>query len=155
MKILIKLKICLYLLNYHDVERYNDVLEIQQQLVSTIEAASKDYSPKKIEEEDSKEFEDSFKVDFIADREIMYKMIELIELAKKRDLIASPWIWASKEVLDSLKKIFDEKQNRVRIVTRTANYEKDELHKDTVLALFRQGSQIVHDEKVHAKLLLC
>ncbi len=81
-------------------------------------------------------------------------MIKLIELAKKEILIASPWIWESKEVLDAMKIAVDEKHIRVRIVTRTADYEKDQKHKATVLTLHKLGFQIEHDEKVHAKLLL-
>ncbi len=56
-----------------------------------VEAASKDYSEKP-QKKGSQKTEDIFKVDFIADREIMFKMIELIDLAKRETLIASPWI---------------------------------------------------------------
>jgi len=141
--------------NDFDIERYNTILDIQEDLISTIEASEEDYSEIRIEtRNDTKTKREKHRVDFLADREIRDEMVAMIERAEKDILIASPWIWESKDILDKLQNVADEKRVRVRILTRTAEGEKDASHKKTIVALHQCGFQIEHDFKVHSKLLL-
>lgn len=137
----------------YDIERYRDVLEIQEDLASAIEATS-DLSAETIEKSDEIEKITGLNQEFIADRQIQEKILEMINRTKREILIASPWIWESEEVLKALTKVAEEKRVRVRIMTRPPKERGDQLHKEQIRTLHKLGFQIELEVKLHAKLLL-
>ena len=141
--------------NSYDIKRYSNILEIQEDLKSTINASEEDYSDLAIESKKStKEKREDLHIDFLADREIADEMVKMIGRAEKQILIASPWIWGSEEIISALKSVNDKKGVGVKILTRTAEENGDEKHIFNITALYQCGFQIEHDFKVHSKMLL-
>jgi hypothetical protein len=92
--------------------------------------------------------------EFVVDRDIQKKMVEMIKRATKEILIASPWIWESQEVLNFLERMVKEKKISIRIITRPVKSKGDKKHEEIIRRLNRLGFKIELEETLHAKLLL-
>ncbi len=139
--------------NSYDIDRFNDVLNVQGEVVSAIDAVS-ETTVRSMEKGKEDQKPSVANQEFVTDRQIQKRIIEMINSADKEILIASPWIWESEEVLDALRNVVDEKRIRVRIMTRPAKKKADQLHKEQIRMLHKLGFQIELEEKLHAKLIL-
>ena len=129
-----------------DIGRYSEVLRIAEEIQDQIESYSMDL-------EDIPELEsESSNVIFVRDREILPKLLEMIDKAENTILIASPWIWGIKEIEEKLTHVKEAKNVSIRILTRRA--VDDPYHEETVRGLHKRRFSIETADHLHAKIVI-
>ncbi len=130
----------------YDISRYSDVLNVADELREQVESYSMELD--EIPESEST----SSDVSFVKDREILPKLLEMIDKAEKTILIASPWIWSIKEIEDKLTQVKDERNVSIRILTRSGR--DDEYHKETIRGFHKRKFVIETADHLHAKIVI-
>jgi hypothetical protein len=92
--------------------------------------------------------------EFVSDREIPIKMMEMIGQAKKEILITSPWIWKTLPIINTLEKKINEDRIPIKIIARPAVSRSDKYHRDQMEKLHALGFHIELEETLHAKMLI-
>ncbi|MGY5862198.1 MAG: NUDIX hydrolase N-terminal domain-containing protein [Candidatus Thorarchaeota archaeon] len=135
----------------HDIGRYSDILEVGEEIRLQIESQSLDLNDIPIAQSTSPS------VRFIADQDILPALIEMIEKARTRILIASPWIWGKGGISDIVEKLTEAKEERnvsVKMLVRKPKSAKDEAHKETVRNMQRREFHVETEDYLHAKMIL-
>ncbi len=130
----------------YDIGRYSEVLRIAEEIHNQIESYSMD-----LEEIPEPESESS-NVMFVRDREILPKLLDMIDAAESTILIASPWIWGIKEIEEKLTHVKEAKNVSIRILTRRAH--DDPYHEETVRGLHKRRFSIETADHLHAKIVI-
>ncbi len=130
----------------YDIVRYSDILGIAEEMHEQIESYSMDLD--EIPEVESA----SSEVTFVRDREILPKLLSMIDTAEKTILIASPWIWGIKEIEEKLTYVKEARNVSIRILTRRA--EDDPYHEETVRGLHKRRFSIETADHLHAKIVI-
>ncbi|MHA1965847.1 MAG: NUDIX hydrolase N-terminal domain-containing protein [Candidatus Thorarchaeota archaeon] len=129
----------------YDIERYSDILGIAEEIHEQVQSYSMDLD--EIPEQESA----SSDVSFVKDREILPKLLSMIDKAEKTILIASPWIKGITEIEDELAQV-KERNVSIRILTRR---EGDDLyHGETIRGFHKRGFVIEIANHLHAKIVL-
>jgi phosphatidylserine/phosphatidylglycerophosphate/cardiolipin synthase-like enzyme len=124
----------------YDIGRYSDVREIAEEMADSMELTE-------IPEPNL-----SSNVAFVKDREILPKLLEMIDKAERTILIASPWIWGIKEIEEKLTQIKEQRNVTIKILTRRG--EDDPYHEETVRGLHKRKFGIETADHLHAKIVI-
>jgi len=130
----------------YDIERYSDILGIAEEIHEQVQSYSMDLD--EIPEPESALSD----VTFVKDREILPKLLSMIDRAEKTILIASPWIWGIKELEDILTKVKESRNVSIRILTRRA--DDDVHHEETIRGFHKRRFNIETSDYLHAKLVI-
>jgi hypothetical protein len=130
----------------YDIGRYSDILGIAEEIREQIRSYSMDLDD--IPESESL----SSDVSFVKDREILPKLLDMIDKAEQTILIASPWIWGIKELEDKLTEIKESRNVTIRILTRRAG--DDAHHEETIRGFHKRRFSIETADHLHAKLVI-
>lgn len=130
----------------YDLSRYSDVLGIADEIREQVQS----YAMELVDIPDPEPT--STDVSFVKDREILSKLLEMIDKAEKTILIASPWIWGIKEIEDKLTQVRDERNVSIRILTRRAG--DDPYHEETVRGFHKRKFSIETADHLHAKIVI-
>ncbi|MFW9807602.1 MAG: NUDIX hydrolase N-terminal domain-containing protein, partial [Candidatus Thorarchaeota archaeon] len=114
----------------YDIERYSDILGVSEEIREQVQSYSMDLD--EIPEQESA----SSDVSFVKDREILPKLLKMIETAEKTILIASPWIKGITEIEDELTRV---KERNVSIKILTRKEGDDPYHGETIRGLYKRG----------------
>ena len=129
----------------HDIRRYSEVLGIAQEIQEQTQSYAMDL------DEIPDPSTASEIVTFVRDREILPKLLSMIEKAEKTVLISSPWIKGITEIEDELTRA-KERDVFVKILTRKEG--DDPYHGETVRGLYKRGFVIEVVKHLHAKIVL-
>ena len=129
----------------YDIERYSDILGIAEEIREQVQSYSMD-----LEEIPEPEAASS-EVSFVKDREILPRLLSMIDKAEKTILIASPWIKGITEIEDGLSKV-KERNVSIRILTRREG--DDPYHGETIRGFHKRGFVIEVAPHLHAKIVL-
>jgi phosphatidylserine/phosphatidylglycerophosphate/cardiolipin synthase-like enzyme len=130
----------------YDIGRYSDILGIAKEIYEQVQSYSMELDD--IPEPESA----SSDVTFVRDREILPKLLSMIDTAEKTILIASPWIWGIKEIEEKLTHVKEARNVSIRILTRRA--EDDPYHEETVRGLHKRRFSIETADHLHAKIVI-
>lgn len=133
--------------NSHDIQRYSTILEVADDLKQQVESQSVDMDD--IPSTDSV----SADVVFVYDREIAPKIMGMLEKATREVLVASPWMWGIKDIVEKLTALKKEKRVQVRLLTRKPK-EDDVQHRQTIRDMHVRGFSIETEDYLHAKIVL-
>jgi len=130
----------------YDIERYSVILSVADEIRDQIRSYSLDLS--EIPEPEST----SSDVCFVKDRETLPKLLEMIDKAESRVLIASPWIWGIRELEEKLTEVREKKNVIVKILTRKE--ENDAYHGETIRGFHKRQFSIETADNLHAKIVI-
>jgi len=133
--------------NSYDIQRYSAVLEVADELRQQVEAQSVDMD--EIPSLDSSNAD----VVFIYDREIAPKIMGMLETAKREVLVASPWMWGIKDIVEKLTELKKNRRVQVRLLTRKPK-DDDAQHRQTLRDMHVRGFSIETEDYLHAKIVL-
>jgi hypothetical protein len=130
----------------YDIGRYSEFLGIADELREQVQSYSMNL-------EDIPEPQPtSTDVSFVKDREILPKILSMIDKAEKTILIASPWIWGITDIEQKLTHVKDERNVSIRILTRRAG--DDPYHEETVRGFHKRRFVIETADHLHAKIII-
>ncbi len=130
----------------YDIGRYSEFLGIADELREQVQSYSMDL-------EDIPEPQPtSTDVSFVKDREILPKILSMIDRAEKTILIASPWIWGITDIEQKLTQVKEERNVSIRILTRRAG--DDPHHEETVRGFHKRRFVIETADHLHAKIVI-
>lgn len=132
--------------DFYDVERYLGIQEISEDLRGFVESYKTE-----IEEEPPSSVIQPIR--FVADRDIPEAWAQMIESAKDRIYISSPWIYGVDQFFSVLSDT-NEKRIIVKILVRPPEEGKESEHKMTVRRLNQRGFHVEAYEKLHAKMIV-
>lgn len=130
----------------YDLGRYSDVRGVAEEIREQVQSLSMELTDIPDPEPTSSD------VSFVKDREILPKLVEMIDKAEKQILIASPWIRGISEIEEKLTQVKDERNVSIRILTRRA--EDDPYHEETVRGFHKRRFSIETADHLHAKLVI-
>jgi hypothetical protein len=125
----------------HDIRRYSEILGIAAEIEEQTISYSMDIE--EIPEPESA----SSDVSFVKDREILPRILEMIDRAKKTILIASPWIWGIKEIEEKLTDVRENRNVMIRILTRR---ELDDPHHGETIRGFHKRRFVIETADNHS-----
>ncbi len=132
----------------YDIGRYSEVLEVAEDITQELKSYASQENLPTIE--DSKESQ----VRFVANQDIAPALVGMLEKAQDRVLIASPWIWGIKDIVEKLTQLKQERNISVKILVRKPESGKEDLHRQTVRDLWKRGFQVEAEDFLHSKMIL-
>ena len=131
-----------------ETSRYSDILRISDEIEQETESYFEE--PGSISER--RHAVDD--VEFVYDRDISPRLVQMLERAEKLILIASPWVGAIKEIIETLEEVRTDQNVHVKIIVRPPESDDDYSHRETLRELGRRGFHVEMEERLHAKMIV-